>query len=216
MIRILLAEDQAMVRQGLKLMIESDPELRVTGEASNGREAVQLCESHRFDLAVLDIRMPDMDGLAAAAVIRERWPSLKLLILTTFNDDDYALQALRLGANGYMLKDADAAQLLQTIRSVLAGGLALGDQVAAKVLPRLLEQEQAPTPALGAGDADLLTPREREVIRLVGMGRSNREIASELSLSQGTVKNHISQALDKLELRDRTQLAIYAIRRDLV
>ncbi|GBF76096.1 DNA-binding response regulator [Paenibacillus sp. 598K] len=216
MIRILLAEDQAMVRQGLKLMIESDPELRVTGEASNGREAVQLCESHRFDLAVLDIRMPEMDGLAAAAVIRERWPSLKLLILTTFNDDDYALQALRLGANGYMLKDADAAQLLQTIRSVLAGGLSLGDQVAAKVLPRLLEQEQAPPPALGAGDAELLTPREREVIRLIGMGRSNREIASELSLSQGTVKNHISQALDKLELRDRTQLAIYAIRQDLV
>jgi len=216
MIRILLAEDQAMVRQGLKLMIESDPELRVTGEASNGREAVQLCESHRFDLAVLDIRMPEMDGLAAAAIIRERWPSLKLLILTTFNDDDYALQALRLGANGYMLKDADAAQLLQTIRSVLAGGLSLGDQVAAKVLPRLLEQEQAAPPMLGAGDAEQLTPREREVIRLVGMGRSNREIASELSLSQGTVKNHISQALDKLELRDRTQLAIYAIRQDLV
>ncbi|WP_020619204.1 response regulator [Paenibacillus daejeonensis] len=218
MIRILLAEDQAMVRQGLKMMMESDPEIRVTGEARNGREAVRLCESHYFDLAVLDIRMPEMDGLSAAAVMRERWPDLKLLILTTFNDDEYALQALKLGASGYMLKDADPAQLLQAIRSVLAGGLSLGDQVAAKVMPRLLGQESATTPRVPEeGLADVtLTPRELDVIRFVGMGRSNREIAAELSLSQGTVKNHISQALDKLELRDRTQLAIYALRHDLV
>ena len=218
MIRILLAEDQAMVRQGLKMMIESDPEIRVTGEARDGREAVRLCESHHFDLAVLDIRMPEMDGLSAAAVMRERWPNLKLLILTTFNDDEYALQALKLGASGYMLKDADPAQLLQAIRSVLAGGLSLGDQVAAKVMPRLLGQESAAmSRAPENGPTDMtLTPRELDVIRFVGMGRSNREIAAELSLSQGTVKNHISQALDKLELRDRTQLAIYALRHDLV
>ncbi|GIQ66496.1 DNA-binding response regulator [Paenibacillus cisolokensis] len=212
MIRILLAEDQAMVRQGLKMMIETDPEMKVTGEARNGREAVQLCETHRFDIAVMDIRMPEMDGLEATGIIRSRWPSCKVLILTTFNDDDYALEALKRGASGYMLKDADPAQLTRSIRSALSGGVSLEDQVAAKVLPRLLRTGE---PKLAEPDPSL-TPRERDIARLVGEGCSNQEIAERLSLSVGTVKNHISQVLDKLELRDRTQLAIYAIRHDLV
>ena len=210
MIRILIAEDQKMVRQGLKMMIETDPDMRVTGEAANGREAVALCERQSFDVVVLDIRMPEMDGLEAARLILSRWPERKVLILTTFNDDEYALEALKIGASGYMLKDAEPESLIRSIRSCLSGGLPLEEQVAAKVMPRLLKKT-ASKPVDPS-----LTPRELAIIRKVGEGRSNKEIADELALSVGTVKNHISIILDKLELRDRTQLAIYAIRHDLV
>lgn len=211
MIRILLAEDQAMVRHGLKMMIETAPDMRVTGEAGNGKEAVALCETHAFDIAVLDIRMPEMDGLEALRVIRARWPRCKVLMLTTFNDDQYALEALKNGAHGYMLKDAEPEALIRSIRSCLSGGMTLQEDVAAKVIPRLLRQQEAP-----AAVDESITPRELVIIRLVGEGRSNREIADELGLSVGTVKNHISQIMDKLELRDRTQLAIYAIRHNVV
>jgi DNA-binding NarL/FixJ family response regulator len=210
MIRILLAEDQAMVRQGLKMMIETDSEMLVTGEASNGKEAVKLCETQSFDIIVLDIRMPEMNGLEAARIIRNRWPQSKVLMLTTFNDDQYALEALKLGVNGYMLKDAEPEALIRSIKSCLSGGLYLQDDVAAKVIPQLLKQS-AETKI-----ASSITPRELAIIRLIGVGRSNQEIANELGLSVGTVKNHVSLIMDKLDLRDRTQLAIYAIRHNVV
>jgi DNA-binding NarL/FixJ family response regulator len=210
MIRILLAEDQAMVRQGLKMMIETDAEMRVTGEAGNGKDAVKLCESQAFDIIILDIQMPEMNGLEAARIIQVRWPQSKVLMLTTFNDDQYALEALRNGARGYMLKDAEPEALIRSIKSCLSGGLSLQDDVAAKLIPQLLKRT-AETPV----DASI-TPRELMIIRLVGEGRSNREIADELGLSVGTVKNHVSQIMDKLELRDRTQLAIYAIRHNVI
>lgn len=211
MIRILLAEDQGMVRQGLKMMIETDPELTVAGEASDGKSAVALCEKHLFDLVILDIRMPVMDGLEAARIIHSRWPEQKMLILTTFNDEQYALEALKAGARGYMLKNAEPEEFIRAIRSCLAGGIMLQDQVAAKVMPKLIDERaeaESPDPSL--------TPRELEIIRKVGEGRRNKEIANELGLSVGTIKNQISVILDKLELRDRTQLAIYAIRRKIV
>lgn len=192
------------------MMIETDQEMLVTGEAANGREAVELCEKHVYDVVILDIRMPEMDGLEAARRILARRPEQKVLILTTFNDDDYALEALKLGASGYMLKDAEAEVLIRSIRSTMSGGLSIEEHVAAKVMPRLLRKTDKP-------QADpSLTPRELDIIRRIGEGRSNKEIADELALSVGTVKNHISQILDKLQLRDRTQLAIYAIRHDLV
>ncbi|MCM3761110.1 response regulator transcription factor [Alkalihalobacillus oceani] len=211
MIRILLAEDQGMVRQGLKMMIETDRELTVAGEAGDGKSAVALCEKHLFDLVILDIRMPVMDGLEAARIIHSRWPKQKMLILTTFNDEQYALEALKAGARGYMLKSAEPEEFIRAIRSCLAGGIMLQDQVAAKVMPKLIEERteaESPDPSL--------TPRELDIIRKVGEGRSNKEIANELGLSVGTIKNQISVILDKLELRDRTQLAIYAIRRKIV
>ncbi|WP_088106125.1 response regulator [Halalkalibacter urbisdiaboli] len=210
MTRILLAEDQGMVRQGLKMMIETDPELRVTGEACNGKEAVELCETHSFDLIILDIRMPIMDGLEAARIIHARWPERLVLILTTFNDDEYALEALKSGARGYLLKDSDSEELIRAIRSCLSGGLSLQEHVAAKVVPRLIKQTE------GLKVNPSLTPRELDIIKRIGEGRSNKEISYELGLSIGTVKNHISIILDKLELRDRTQLAIYAIRHNVV
>ena len=210
MIRILLAEDQEMVRQGLKMMIETDKEIQVAAEAVNGKEAVELCESHTFDLVIMDIRMPVMDGLEATRIILSRRPEMKVLILTTFNDDEYALEALKSGSRGYLLKDADTSELIRSIRSCLEGGLVLEDQVAANILPKLMNHTASEKVD------ESLTPRELDIICRIGEGRSNREISEELALSVGTVKNHISIILDKLELRDRTQIAIYAIRHGLV
>ncbi len=200
------------MRQGLKMMIETDPEMKVTGEAGDGLEAIQLCETHLFDLVLMDIRMPGMDGLEATAKICERWPNIKVLILTTFNDDDYALEALKRGASGYMLKDADAELLIRSIRSCMSGGLSLEEQVAAKIVPRLLKHADKKP---GRADPSL-TSRELDIIREVGKGKSNQEIADELCLSLGTIKNHMTTILDKLQLRDRTQLAIYAIHHGIV
>ncbi|SET56844.1 two component transcriptional regulator, LuxR family [Oceanobacillus limi] len=210
MIRILLAEDQIMVRQGLKMMIETDEEFRITGEADNGKEAVSLCENQMFDIAILDIRMPVMDGLEAAKVIQSRWPNTKVLVLTTFDDNQYVMEALRIGVSGYILKNADTESLLRSIRSALRGGLSIEDKVAAKVMPLLLNREERQ-------EADpSLTSRERDILTCIGEGLSNNEIAERLAISVGTVKNNTSQILNKLELRDRTQLAIYAIRHNLV
>jgi DNA-binding NarL/FixJ family response regulator len=209
MINILLVEDQALVRQGLKIMIEQDEQLKVVAEAENGLEALAKMEKHMIDLVIMDIRMPVMNGLEATRKIKERWANVKILILTTFNDDEYAVQALKDGASGFLLKTAEQQKLVQAIYSCLRGGMAIHEDVAAKMVPRLLEkskQIQADIP---------LTPRELAITKLVGEGKTNKEIAAVLHLSVGTVKNHITQILQKLELRDRTQLAIYAIKHDI-
>lgn len=199
-----------MVRQGLKMMIESDSEMHVVGEANNGKEAIQLCEEKHFDIAILDIRMPEMDGIETAKVIHTRWPAMKILMLTTFDDDRYVLESLKIGVSGYLLKTGDTDALLRSIRSALSGGLSIEDQVAAKVMPLLLnhEEENKADPSL--------TPRERDILKCIGEGLSNGEISERLAISVGTVKNNTSQILNKLNLRDRTQLAIYAIRHNLV
>lgn len=210
MIKILLAEDQIMVRQGLKAMIETDEELKVTGEADNGKKAILLCEEQLFDVAILDIRMPEMDGIDAAKILRSRYPHMKILILTTFDDNQLVMNALRLGVSGYLLKNGDTESLIRSIKSAIGGGLSIEGQVAAKVMPVLLQnqEEESIDPTL--------TPRERAILKCIGEGMNNKEVAQALGLSVGTVKNQTSQILDKLELRDRTQLAIYAIRNRLV
>ncbi|QDP42092.1 response regulator [Radiobacillus deserti] len=210
MIKVLLAEDQVMVRQGLKAMIETDEEIVVTGEADNGREAIKLCDQQSFDLAILDIRMPEMDGIEAAKTIKTRFPNLKILMLTTFDDNQYVVEALKLGVSGYMLKNGDTESLIRSIRSALQGGLSIEDQVAAKVMPVLLQDQEEEK------GNETLTPRERAILKCIGEGLNNKETAERLGLSVGTVKNQTSHILDKLELRDRTQLAIYAIRHRLV
>ncbi|MEC0284015.1 DNA-binding response regulator, NarL/FixJ family, contains REC and HTH domains [Terribacillus saccharophilus] len=210
MIKILLAEDQVMVRQGLKMMIETDEEISVTGEADNGKEAVSLCEKGLFDVAILDIRMPVMDGIEAAKILRTRFPHIKILMLTTFDDSEYVMNALKLGVSGYMLKNGDTASLIRSIKSALSGGLSLEDQVASKVMPILLQNQEE------RQIDSTLTPRERAILKCIGEGLNNKEVAERLGLSVGTVKNQTSHVLDKLELRDRTQLAIYAIRHRLV
>ncbi|AYW45952.1 response regulator [Tetragenococcus koreensis] len=210
MTNILLAEDQTLVRQGLKLMIEVDEEFQVTGEASNGKEAIELCEKQSFDVVILDIRMPEMNGLEAGRKIRERWPDVIILMLTTFNDEEYALEALKYKANGYLLKDGDAEVLNRSIKSALEGGLVIEDHVAAKVMPALMKDQ---TEKVEINES--LTERELDIIACIGQGMNNQEIAAKLFLSVGTVKNQISIILDKLDLRDRTQIAIYSLERNL-
>ncbi len=210
LIRVLLVEDQSIVRQGLKMILEQNEQFTVVGEAENGVQAIEYLEDHFVDVALLDIRMPIMNGIEAAHKIKERWPNIKILILTTFNDEEYALQALKVGVDGFLLKTSDGHKLISSIKSCLEGGMALHEQVAAKVLPRLLEKPENDSIDIH------LTPRELVITKLVGRGKTNKEIASELFLSIGTVKNHLTQILQKLDLRDRTQLAIFAIKHDLL
>ncbi|WP_263707638.1 response regulator transcription factor [Shouchella tritolerans] len=204
---ILLAEDQQIVRQGLKMMIEHRQRYQVI-EAENGQEAVDLAGRHVIDLVLMDVRMPVMTGIEATKRMIERDPNVKIVMLTTFIDERYAIEALKAGAKGYILKDADMESLFATIEKALLGELVLDGQVAAKVMPKLLqhsapqEKEQIPP----------LAEREKEIIRLVGQGRNNAEIAAKLYLSVGTVKNYISQLFIKLGVRDRTQLAIFAVK----
>ncbi|WP_102028885.1 response regulator [Salirhabdus sp. Marseille-P4669] len=205
---MLLVEDQAIVRSGLKMMIEQDSAFSVVAEAENGEEAIRQMEQHIIDIVIMDIRMPIMNGIEATRRIKERWKDVYILILTTFNDDEYAVQALREGADGFLLKTADPDKLLQAIHSCLSGGMTIHEEVAAKMMPKLLKKS-SPKQEIP------LSNRELAITKLVGQGRTNKEIAEELHLSIGTVKNHITQALHKLELRDRTQLAIFAVKNDL-
>lgn len=213
MTTFILAEDQALVRQGLKLMIESDEEFFVTAEATNGREAIELCEKYHPDVVILDIRMPEMTGLEAARILRERWPEMIILMLTTFNDEEYALEAFKNKVNGYLLKDGDAEELIQSIKSALSGGLSIEAKVAAKVMPSLISQQKDENLS---EQLEELTKREIDVLKLIGQGKNNQEIANALYLSVGTIKNQISTILTKLNLRDRTQLAIYALKHHIV
>lgn len=205
---VLIVEDQSIVRQGLKLMLQQDEQIRVVAEAENGEEAIKKMEAHVIDVVLMDIRMPVMNGLEATRKIKERWPKVKILILTTFNDDEYAIQALKYGANAFLLKTSDQKTLIHAVHSCFQGGLPIHEEVAAKVMPRLLHKVEKKLELP-------LSTRELDITRLVGEGKTNKEIADELFLSIGTVKNHITQILHKLELRDRTQLAIFAIKNDI-
>ncbi|MFJ7913782.1 MULTISPECIES: response regulator [unclassified Lysinibacillus] len=211
--RILLVEDQTIVRNGLKMMIEQDETLQITAEASNGREALVLLEKVYVDLVLMDIRMPEMSGIEATKHIRSHFPHVKILILTTFDDEEYAFQTLKDGASGFLVKSSEPAKLIASIHSVLDGGMVIQEDVAAKLMPKLLQQTTAKvsTPQLST-----LTERELTIIQLIGEGKTNKEIADSLFLSVGTVKNHLTHILQKLALRDRTQLAIYAVRNGIV
>lgn len=189
-------------------MLEQDDKIRVVAEASNGQEAIKMIEKQIIDLVIMDIRMPVMNGIEATRVIKERFPQVKILILTTFNDDEYAIQALKYGANAFLLKTAERQTLVEAVYSCFRGGLPINEEVAANVMPRLLQKAEKKKEFP-------LSPRELTITKLVGEGKLNKEIAEELHLSVGTVKNHITQILQKLDLRDRTQLAIFAVKNDI-
>ena len=210
---ILLVEDQLIVRNGLKMIIEQDASLKISAEASNGAEALQLLEKVHVDLVVMDIRMPEMNGIEATKHIRSRFPTMKILILTTFDDEEYAYQTLKDGACGFLVKSSEPSKLIASIHSVLEGGLVIQEDVAAKLMPKLFSQtvHRAQSEQLLT-----LTDRELDIMKLVGEGKTNKEIAAILFLSIGTVKNHITHILNELELRDRTQLAIFAVRNGFV
>ncbi|MEV4219320.1 response regulator transcription factor [Nonomuraea sp. NPDC049725] len=215
MIRILLADDEAMIRAGVRAILASDPDLEVVAEAGDGREAVDLAISHHPDVALLDIRMPRLDGLAAAAEIRRAAPGTAVVMLTTFGEDDYIAKALDVGANGFLLKSGDPRELIAGVHAV-AGGAAY---LSPKVAQRVIEQLAGGRMARGAAARDRiagLTDREREVLALLGAGLSNAEIARTLHIVEGTVKAYVSAILTRLDVRNRVQAAIIAHEAGLV
>lgn len=211
MIRVLLVDDQSIVREGLSSLLQTHADLEIVGEAENGKIAVERSLVLKPDVVLMDIRMPIMDGIAAIRLISQSAPEIKILVLTTFDDDQYVSQAMAYGAQGYLLKDTPSAELAQAIRSVNQGYTQLGPGLFAKTM----NNHQAATsksvlPVTIPPELAQLTAREKEVLQLIAQGYSNREIATELYITERTVKNHVNSILRSLNLRDRTQVAIFA------
>ena len=208
MIRVLIADDHAVVRQGLRTYLELQDDVEVVAEAPDGEAAVREAERHAPDVVLLDLVMPRLDGVGALAVLRERVPDARVLVLTSFGDDDRVFAALRGGAAGFLLKDTEPADLVRAIRTAHAGQATLSPAVVTRVVEQI---------AAGARPraSDVLTPRELEVLRLIARGRSNKRIALELGVAEKTVKTHVGHVLAKLDLADRTQAALYAVREGL-
>ncbi|MFI6741158.1 response regulator [Nonomuraea sp. NPDC050451] len=215
MIRVLLADDEAMIRAGVKAILASDPTLEVVAEAGDGRQAVDLAISHRPDVALLDIRMPRLDGLGAASEMRRVAPATAVVMLTTFGEDDYIAKALDIGASGFLLKSGDPRELIAGIHAVADGAAYLSPRVAQRVIAQFAGGRM--TKGARARDrVGPLTDREREVLALVGAGMSNGEIARELHIVEGTVKAYVSAILTRLGVRNRVQAAIIAHEAGLV
>jgi DNA-binding NarL/FixJ family response regulator len=212
-IRLVVVDDQAMVRAGLAFLCEREVDIEVVAEAADGRAAISAAVAHRPDVVLMDIRMPVMDGLSAARSIRDRLPDTKVLLLTTFDDDELLFEGLQAGVSGFLLKVAPPEQLLAAIRTVADGGGLLDPAVTRRVMEAAARDQR-----LGdsSGRLSRLTPRELDVLALIGRGLSNREIADELILSEATVKTHVSRILAKLGLRDRVQAVVLAYECGLV
>jgi two-component system, NarL family, response regulator DegU len=207
-IRILLAEDQTLMRQGLKTILESEPDLRVVGEAADGQAAVKLGLQLRPDVVLMDVQMPQMNGVEATGALTGAWSAAKVIILTTFDRDDYVFQGVRAGAMGYLLKDVPAAKLVETIRRVHGGEVFIQPEIASRTLRAALRPEE--------GLIEPLSDREREVLVMLAQGVPNKEIADRLHLAEGTVKNHVSNILGKLQVQNRTQAANLARSKGLI
>jgi DNA-binding NarL/FixJ family response regulator len=210
-----LADDQAVVRMGLRVLIEREPDLRVVGEAGTGGAALEQVRRLRPDVALLDIRMPGLDGLGAAAEIRRLLPSAGVIMLTTFGEDEYIERALGLGAGGFLLKSGDPRELLAGIHAVADGAAFLSPKVAQRVIARL-SGGRLSRAAAARSKVESLTPREREVLTLVGSGLSNADIAAKMFVVEGTVKAHVSTILTRLGAKNRVQAAITAYEAGLV
>lgn len=212
MIRVLLVDDQSILRQGLAALLGIEPDLEIVGEAEQGQAALALIaglpEEARPQVVLMDMRMPVMDGVAATDAISAQYPNIQVLVLTTFDDDELIAEAMRVGAKGYLLKDTPSEELAAAIRSVAKGYSQFGPGILQKMVANL-STTAASEPDLPPG-FDALTPREKEVLQLLGEGASNKEIAQQLYLSEGTVKNHVTNVLGRLDLRDRTQAALLA------
>jgi DNA-binding NarL/FixJ family response regulator len=214
-IRVLLVDDQRLMREGLRTLLELHPDLRVVGEAGDGLEAERQVERLRPQVVLMDLRMPRQDGVATTRRLTARWHDVRVLVLTTFDEDDLVFQSIEAGAAGYLLKDVGSDALADAIRAASRGDSPLEPSIARKVLRRLRgmpvpASQPTPDPA-----AEPLTARELDVLRLLGAGATNRQIAEALALTEGTVKNYISTILAKTGLHDRTQAALYAVRHGL-
>jgi DNA-binding NarL/FixJ family response regulator len=218
-VRVLIVDDQRLIREGVASLLSLQPGLTVVGTAASGEDAVAQALVVRPDIVLMDMRMPGMDGVAATAAIRAQVPGCQVLVLTTFDDEETIVEALRAGASGYLLKDIPAADLAQAVQAAHKGLYQLDPGIAGKLVAALSPapaRAAAPAPAPFAPPPSDLSGRELDVIRLIAQGATNREIAERLIISEGTVKNHISNILSRLGLRDRTQAAIYAREKGLL
>jgi DNA-binding NarL/FixJ family response regulator len=211
-IRVVVVDDQALVRSGFRMILDAQPDIEVVGEAENGREAVELAAVSSADVILMDIRMPELDGIEATARILAAQPETRILILTTFDLDEYVTRALRAGASGFLLKDVRPAQLVEAIRVIASGDALLAPSVTRRLLDQFASGLETRTPV----ELEQLTDREREILLLVAEGLSNAEIADRLVVGESTVKTHVSAVLRKLQLRDRVQLVIAAYDAGLV
>lgn len=210
-IRVLIAEDQTLMRQGLKTILNFEEGFEVVGEAADGQEAVERALALRPDVVLMDVQMPRMNGVAATARLAAALPTTRVIILTTFDSDEYVFEGIKAGARGYLLKDAPAEELLATIRGVHAGESIIQARVASRLVTEFTRRGTPQAPAY-----EPLSERERQVLRLLTEGLSNKEIAGRLFLAEGTVKNHVSTILDKLQAANRTQAARLAREHDLI
>ena len=207
MIRVLIVDDQSLIREGLRMMLGIYDNIFVVDEAINGKEAIKALKYKEVDLILMDIRMPVMNGVEATKIIKENYPDIKILILTTFNEDEYIFEGLKNGADGYLLKDISSQELVRAIKTVYKGNVLLQPDVAKKILGSIGNNSTIQNNKNEDIFKDL-TKKEHEISLLIGEGKSNKEIAKILYIAEGTVKNHITKILDKLDLRDRTQLAL--------
>jgi DNA-binding NarL/FixJ family response regulator len=232
--RLLIADDHALAREGMRSMLANEPDLQIVGEAKDGEEALNLCRRFRPELVLMDVRMPKMDGLEATRAIKEVSPQTAILMVSTYESQEYLVEAIKAGAAGYVLKEATKGQLLSTLRGVLDGETPLNEELAMRVLRKFVEQpplnegyaDVPPTTTsstsgrpieerAGPSPLEVLSPRELAVLRLIARGRTNRQIAYDLLVSVSTVKKHVHQIITKLGVSDRTQAAISAIHFDL-
>ncbi|MGE6258294.1 response regulator transcription factor [Heyndrickxia sporothermodurans] len=202
---MLIVDDDALIRDGLKILLELEKDFSVVGTATNGKEAFELCQKERPDIVLMDIRMPIMDGVLGTKLIKQHMPAIKVVILTTFKDDDYIKEAIKSGAEGYILKNQPSDSIMECLRTVGKGNTVFEKEVASTISTMLKEEKKTPT------NLNLST-RELEVLSLIAEGLSNKEIAERIYLSEGTTRNYVTVLLEKLQLRDRTQLAIFYLK----
>jgi NarL family two-component system response regulator LiaR len=209
--KILLCDDQAVIRDGLEMLLNLEKDFQVVGAAQDGAEALELAAKKQPDLILMDLKMPVMNGIEATREIRAKFPNIKILVLTTYDDDEWVFDAIRAGASGYLLKDTPRQKLIEAIRGTVEGKSFVDPAVAGKLLNQVASKQTQPTSIL----TDKLTERELDVLRLIAKGINNGEIAAQLHLSEGTVRNHVSAILEKLGVSDRTQAAVIAIQHGL-
>lgn len=205
--KILLCDDQAVIRDGLEMLLSLEKDFQIVGLAQDGAEAVELAGQKQPDLILMDLKMPIMNGIEATREIRSKYPQIKILVLTTYDDDEWVFDAIRAGASGYLLKDTSRQKIVEAIRGTLDGKAYVDPAVAGKLLNQVVSKQTQPASLL----TDKLTERELDVLRLIARGITNSEIAVQLHLSEGTVRNHVSAILEKLGVSDRTQAAVIAI-----
>jgi len=209
--RVIICDDQAIVRDGLAMLLKLEPDIDIVGSAEDGAEAVEMVADKKPDLILMDLKMPIMNGVEATRQIVTKYPGVKVLVLTTYADDEWVFDAIQAGASGYLLKDMPREELIKAVRGTVAGKTYVDPSVAGKVLEHVSSRQTQPATLI----TSKLTEREVEVLRLIAKGSSNADIADRLSLSDGTVRNHVSAILSKLGVSDRTQAAVIAIQHGL-